>query len=127
MLSLYLRSGRTYSLNSTPYDKFLRTFHVNLIDSQSYCQKCAERRSPKTIFVISFPCRCLTRRRLSRGPTTNKSYYLLDYLMRSYCLYITALLFPKDSVVCNLVSPRIHYIVNSLLNHIAYVLNNLAV
>ena len=44
--------GGTYSLKSTPNDRFffLKTFHGNFIYSQSFCQKSAERKSPKKYF-----------------------------------------------------------------------------
>ena len=51
-LNLYL-SGGTYSLTSTPIDRFLRNFSWQcFIYSQSICQKSAERKSPKKYFLI---------------------------------------------------------------------------
>ena len=52
VLILYI-SGETYSLNSISNDRFLfswETYHGNYICSQSFCQKSAERKSPKKYF-----------------------------------------------------------------------------
>ena len=56
---LYI-SGKGYSLKSTPNDSFFwETFHGNLIYSQSFCQKSAEKyASKKYYFRISFGWRC---------------------------------------------------------------------
>ena len=44
-------SGETYSLKSTPHDRFFeKLFMAVLIYSQSFCQKSAERKSPKKYF-----------------------------------------------------------------------------
>ena len=48
-------SGGTYSLTSTQKDRFLRnSFTAGFIYFQSFCQKSAERKSPKKYFFISF-------------------------------------------------------------------------
>ena len=53
-LILY-ESGGTYSLTSAPNDRFLRNFFMaGLFDSQSFCQKSAERKSPKKYFFSYF-------------------------------------------------------------------------
>ena len=45
-------SGGTYSLKSTPNDSFLRNFFMAILfHSQSFCQKSAERKSPKKYFL----------------------------------------------------------------------------
>ena len=49
---LYI-SGGTYSLKSTPNDRFWETIHGHFfIYSQSFCQKSAERKSPKKYFFV---------------------------------------------------------------------------
>ena len=52
---LYI-NGRTYSLKSTPNDRFVeKTFHSNFIYSQSFCQKSPERGNrERNTFRISF-------------------------------------------------------------------------
>ena len=51
-------SDLTYSLTSTPNDRFFeKLFHGRFIYSQSYCQKSAERKSPKKycfFFIFRF-------------------------------------------------------------------------
>ena len=56
-LILYVICG-TYSLTSTPNNRFLRNFCMTgLFNSQSFCQKSAERKSPKKYyFNILFWC-----------------------------------------------------------------------
>ena len=50
VLILYI-SGGTYSLNSTPNDKFFeKLFMAILFHAQSFCQKSIERKSPKKYF-----------------------------------------------------------------------------
>ena len=50
VLILYI-SGGSYSLKSTPNDKFSeKLFLAALIYSQSFCQKSAERKPPKKYF-----------------------------------------------------------------------------
>ena len=56
VLISYIRGG-TYSLKSTTNDRFFwETFHGNFIYSQSFCQKSAERKSPKKYFSYLFWC-----------------------------------------------------------------------
>ena len=51
VLILYM-SGGTYSLKSTPNDRFFeKLFHGHFIYSQSFCQKSAEGKSPKKYFL----------------------------------------------------------------------------
>ena len=51
-LILYMNGG-TYNLESTPNDRFLRSFFLsNVMFSQSFWQKSAERKSPKNNFHI---------------------------------------------------------------------------
>ena len=77
VLILYIRGG-TYILKSTPNDRFFeKLFLAIFIYSQSFCQKCAERKSPKKYFSYLFWC-------LAWGSnpcfTSNKpTYNLLDY------------------------------------------------
>ena len=49
VLILYI-SGGTYSLKSTPNDRFEKLFIAIFIYSQSFCPKSAERKSPKKYF-----------------------------------------------------------------------------
>ena len=50
VLILYI-SGRTYSLKSTPNDRFFeKLFMAVLIHYQSFCQKSAERKSSKNYY-----------------------------------------------------------------------------
>ena len=49
VLILYISDG-TYSLKSTPNDRFEKIFMEIFIYSQSFCQKSAERKSPKKYF-----------------------------------------------------------------------------
>ena len=53
VLILYI-SGGIYSLNTTPNDRFFEKHFmaVFLIYSQSFCQKSAERKSPKKYFFV---------------------------------------------------------------------------
>ena len=68
-LILYI-SGRTYNLKSTPNNRFFeKLLTAVLIYSQSFCQKSAERISPKKYFFDVRP-----------GFTSNKlTHYLQDY------------------------------------------------
>ena len=77
MLILYI-SGGTYSLKSTPNDRFFeKLFMAIFIDSQSFCQKSAERKSPKKYF--SYLIWCLAWES-NPGFSSNKStHYLLDH------------------------------------------------
>ena len=51
VLILYI-SGETYSLKSDPNDRFFeKLFMAILFYSQSFCQKFAERKSPKKYFL----------------------------------------------------------------------------
>ena len=53
-LILYV-SGETYILTSTPNDRFfVKPFHGSFIYSKSFCQKLAERKSPKKYFFFHF-------------------------------------------------------------------------
>ena len=77
VLILYT-SGRTYSLKSTPNDKFFeKLFMTVFIYSQSFCQKSAERNRRRNTFRILFW-------RLAWGSnpgfSSNKpTHYLLDH------------------------------------------------
>ena len=77
MLISYI-SGGTYSLKSTPNDRFEKRFKANLFDSQSFCQKSAERKSPKkyfSCFIFDDWPGIRTQAFASNKPT----HYLLDY------------------------------------------------
>ena len=70
-LILYV-SGGTYSLTSTPNDRFLRYF-------RSFFRKSAEGKSPKKYYCFHIWFWCLTWD-MNRGFTSNKwTHYVLDY------------------------------------------------
>ena len=73
VLILYI-CGRTYSLKSTPKDRFFeKLFMAIYIYSQRFCQKSAERKSPKNTFVF------MSGLRLNPGFSSNKpTHYLLN-------------------------------------------------
>ena len=50
-LILYM-SGGTYSLKSTPNNRFVRSISWQFVYSQSFCQKSAESKSPEEYFHI---------------------------------------------------------------------------
>ena len=79
VLILYI-SGGTESLNSTPNDSFFeKLFMAVLIYSQSFCQKSAERKSPKKYFLY-FVRSDVKTWGSNPGFTSNKPrHYLLDY------------------------------------------------
>ena len=57
VLILYISGGGTFGLKLTPDDKFLeKLFMAISFTSQSFCQKSAERKSPKNTSRISFWC-----------------------------------------------------------------------
>ena len=70
VLILYINGG-TYGLKSTPNDKFFeKLFMAIFIYSQSFCQKSAERKSPKKYLAWES----------NLGFSSNKpTHYLLDY------------------------------------------------
>ena len=80
VLILYI-SGGTYSLKSSPNDRFFwETFHGNFIYSQCYCQKSAERKSPKKYFSYFVLMLCCLAWNSNLGFLSNKpTHYLLDH------------------------------------------------
>ena len=50
VLILYIKGG-TYSLKPTPNDRFLKKLFMTILFTQSFCQKSAEKKSPKKYFL----------------------------------------------------------------------------
>ena len=78
-LILYV-SGETYSLTSTPNDRFfLRNFLMaGFIYSSSFCQKSTERKWPKKYFLFHISFWCLTWDPNAAFTYNKPTHYLLD-------------------------------------------------
>ena len=89
-VNFLLLSGRTYSLTSTPNDRFLRNFFMaGFFYSQSLCHKSAERKSPKkyfSYFIFDDWPGIWTQALASNKPT----HYILDHgnFIRQYTYLI---------------------------------------
>ena len=80
VLILYM-SGGTYSLKSTPNDRFLfieKLFMAIFIYFQSFCQKSTERKSPKKYFLY-FVFDAWPGARTQAFASNKPTHYLLDY------------------------------------------------
>ena len=108
-LILYM-SGRTYNLMSIPNDRFLRYFHGRFIYSQSFCQKSAERKTPKKYFsylIFDYWPGIRTQAFASNKPT----HYILDH--GDFLTTIDAL---KDTIRKAIGEIQLHTIDNVLKN-----------
>ena len=89
VLIIYI-SGGTYTLKSTPKDRYFeKLLMAIIIYSQSFCKKSAERKSPqKFFFVFCFDVWPGARTRAYNKPTSLHLNYLLYLIMGDFLAII---------------------------------------
>ena len=94
VLILYI-SPWTYSLQSTPNDKFFEKLFRAIFTSQSFCQKSAERKSPKkySSFSSNKPAHYLLVQAdfntIARAIRTEKTHFAVDFISFSFYMINT--------------------------------------